>query len=249
MKNDPIVARRDQSFVWVIFDPKKPFFDGLSKPSVARLMYLATFIGKEGVIENTNSDRTGRPLTQKEIVKRLACSEQTFWRFVKEVKEAGILSSEHGVYRLALKHFRKGMLTSEEIAAIWSRREVITRLYIGAMRSLYDSSSPNLVSSLSYLFRMMPFVNREYNVVTTNPFEEDIFRDEPMSMGDFADIVGYRRSHMSHLCGVLESLRFMADDGPAPVIRQICAVRGKTERIFWWIDPRLYYGGTQLLSW
>lgn len=248
MKNDSIVARRDQSFVWVIFDPKKPFFDGLSKPSVARLMYLATFIGKEGVIENTNSYRTGRPLTQKEIVKRLGCSEPTFWRFVQEMKGAGILSSEHGVYRLTPKYFRKGALASEEVAAIWSRGEVLTRLYIGAMRSLYNLSLPNLVSSLSYLFRMMPFVNCEYNVVTTSPFEEDIFRDEPMSMGDFADIVGYERSHISHLCDVLESLRFMADDGPAPVIRQVCAMRGKAERIFWWIDPRLYYGGTQLLS-
>lgn len=248
MKNDPIVARRDQSFVWVIFDPTKPFFDGLSKPSVARLMYLATFVGKEGVIENTNSYRTGRPLTQKEIVKRLACSEQTFWRFVKEVKEAGILSSERGVYRLAPKHFRKGTLTSEEVAAIWSREEVLTRLYIGAMRSLYDLSLPNLVSSLSYLFRMMPFVNCEYNVVSTNPFEEDIFRNEPVSMGDFADIVGYRQNNISRLCNVLESLKFMTDDGPAPVIRQVCAVRGKAEKTFWWVDPRLYYSGTQLLS-
>lgn len=248
MKNDPIVVRRDQSFVWVIFDPRCPFFEGLSKPSVSRMMYLATFIGKEGVIENTNSYRTGRPLTQKEIVKRLGCSEQTFLRFVKEMKGAGILSSERGVYRLSVQHFRKGVLTSEEIDAFWARGEVFTRLYIGAMRSLYNLSLPNLVSSLSYLFRMMPFVNCEYNVVTTSPFEEDIFRDEPMSMGDFADIVGYRRSHMSHLCNVLESLRFMADDGPAPVIRQVCATRGKTERIFWWIDPRLYYGGTQLLS-
>ena len=248
MSNEPIVVRRDQCFVWVIFDPKNQFFEGLSKPSVSRLMYLATFIGKEGVIENTNSYRAGRPLTQKEIVKRLGCSEQTFWRFIKEVKDAGILSSEHGVCRLTPKCFRKGVLTSEEVAAIWSRGEVLTRLYIGAMRSLYNLSLPNLVSSLSYLFRMMPFVNCEYNVVTTNPFEEDIFRDDPMSMGDFAEIVGYGRSNMSNLCGVLESLRFMADDGPAPVIRQICAVRGKTERIFWWIDPRLYYSGTRLLS-
>lgn len=248
LSNEPIVVRRGQGFVWVIFNTKNPFFEGLSKPSVSRLMYLATFIGKEGVIENTNSYRTGRPLTQKEIVKRLGCSEQTFWRFIKEVREAGILSSERGVYRLAQKHFRKGALTSEEVAAIWSRGDVLTRLYIGAMRSLYDLSLPNHVSSLSYLFRMMPFVNCEYNVVTTNPFEEDIFRDEPMSMGDFADIVGYERSHISHLCDVLESLRFMADDGPAPVIRQVCATRGKAERIFWWIDPRLYYSGTQLLS-
>lgn len=248
MRNDPIVARRDQSFVWVIFDPKNPFFAGLSKPSVSRLMYLATFIGKDGVIENTNSYRTGRPLTQKEIAKHLRCEERTFWRFIRETKDAGILTSANGTYCLNPKFFRKGVIKRGEVSDLLEKEAVLVRLYIGAMRSLYELAVPDSVCCLSYLFRMMPFVNCEHNIVCTNPSEEDVAFVQPMLMGDFANSVGYGLRNVARLRRTLGSLKFMTADGPVPAIQSVAVTAEKPEQTFWRIDPRLYYGGSKLLA-
>lgn len=61
------------------------------------------------------------------------------------------------------------------------------RLFCGAVRRLYVRCQPRQHKLLGYIFRMIPFVSKEYNIVCLNPEESDVNMIRPMTLECFVD--------------------------------------------------------------
>lgn len=107
------------------------------------------------------------------------------------------------------------------------------------MRRLYeDCESTNSHKSLSYIFKIIPFVNRRTNIVCYNPSEQDEDYIRTMRLGDFCEAIGYERKNARRLARELLKIRI---NGELPIGFFVTSMDEKD-----WIivaNPKLYFGG------
>ena len=78
---------------------------------------------------------------------------------------------------------------------------------------LYDIlMTENVIDSIKenqgYLFKIIPWVNQEWNIVCWNPDEIERNKLQYMTMGDFAEKIGYERSNTKRLAKILSEVTF-----------------------------------------
>lgn len=230
-------------FVWTIFDVGQAAFPDLSKSSLSRLMFLATYIDDDGVISSKKNNRFDHPLSRGEIVRELDCNDRAFQRFMKEVTSLGIVEESDGAYLFNTEFFRRGTLGNKEAQMLWENGRAISRLYVNATRNLYWSATGNSLNELSYLFRIMPFVNREHNIVCENPLESNVALIRPMTLGDLAEAIGYGRCNAARLQKMLTTPRFQVGKQILHAVRYSYEELGGVETHYLRVNPRVYYGG------
>ena len=55
---------------------------------------------------------------------------------------------------------------------------------------------------------MMPYVNVQWNIVCHNPLEDHLEMIEPMTLGEFCDVIGYDRTHAQRLLDNYRKITF-----------------------------------------
>jgi len=138
--------------------------DLMSKASVTRLLMLATYMDFENrlVLEVPTTRKQAEEveyMNRSDIQKVLNLKNTAFKAFMKEVTDSEILIKEGKTYRLSTEFFHKG-----EIA----RDMCFSKLYVGTMRELYNSTPAKKHSTLSYIFQLMPLVHWKTNYIVTN---------------------------------------------------------------------------------
>ncbi|MGN0394923.1 MAG: hypothetical protein ACI4EF_06135 [Coprococcus sp.] len=119
--------------------------------------------------------------------------------------------------------------TGEVVEAVWMLVPVGSRVY-----------TPE---SLGYIFKMLPYINLEYNVLCKNPLEQNLENIEFMSLAEFCHAIDYDISQLSRLLKIYKSLTFEVKTKQ----ERFCAFvydgldRGSA-RIF--INPHILYNGS-----
>ena len=111
------------------------------------------------------------------------------------------------------------------------------RLYIKGIRKIYKESFMFEHHLLSYLFRAIPFVNINYNILCHNPQERDYNKIEPMLFSEFCEKVGYKPENERKLKNKIKELRI----GHLPVFNFVENADGH----FCFINPHIYYSGNK----
>lgn len=175
-----IAGDPDYCFVWFLFKYGEEIFPTLTPANITRLFYVATFCNYEGYLANSN----GTPLTKAHIKKKLGLSDSVNSGFWKELLASGILSiGDDNIIYVNEKYFRKGSMRSNSS---------FTRIYSNFIRTIYeDCLDNNKHKLLSYIFRLIPYVNYTHNVVCRNPDEKDIDRIEPTTVKELCEILNY----------------------------------------------------------
>lgn len=195
---------RNRRFIMYFFGQDVDLSLSSLKPqTVARLMYLATWLGYNSDYLFDNSEKMTR--SQMENIMRL--KPRTFKLFLKEVTEQGYLIKDGKTYRLNANVFHRGKCKLDK--SLMDKRYV--RVYIKYVRLLYEMTPQNKHVNLGYIFQLIPFVNREYNVVCHNPLETNKDLIEPMTVGELCDAIGYDRSQASRLLDIYDNITFTAD--------------------------------------
>lgn len=213
-------ARNDNgAFVLLLFKYGEKLFPNISAANLTRLMYVATFCNKDNSIMNTTD------LRQKMKLNRTRWSE--FWN---EMTSNDILYEQNGVVFINSKFVVNGKSNTDDN---------YTRLFCEYIRQLYENcDSISAHKQLSYIFKIIPFINRRTNIVCKNPIEQNEDMIQTMRLGDFCEVVGYNKSQARRLAKELLNIRV---NGELAVGFFVSNLDEKTWQIV--VNPKLYFGG------
>lgn len=212
-------------FVWVKFQYNQPLYQAIKPNVVARMFCLAT---------HTNTD--GYTATRQNIRVILnGINDGLITEFVSTMNEQGIMTPERGgKYRVNRECFYRGDM--DECT------ENHIRLFTEATRALYRSVQVTKQCYMAYIMQMIPFVNRQTNILCRNQTEQSIECIEYMKLKDYCAIMGMDVTHVSRIREQLLKLRingelavgFFNDSDSMELIPN-----GK----YVVVNPALFYGG------
>ena len=152
---------------------------GISISNVTRVMYLSTYMG----YNNELRDLGNHPLTKKKMRELLNVTYPTFAKFYEECESNNIFEYKDGLYYMNKTIFKRGEMSRKEKAA-----QNTMFLYFSGIRSLYESATTSEHKTLSYLFLMLPYANRKFNVLCKYPDEENANNVECLTWDEICDL-------------------------------------------------------------
>lgn len=229
----------NKRFIFHIYHICVNTFPEMQPANLTRLMFLVTHISYNNVLV----DKKNKPLSKSQIQKLMKLNKTQFYDFWSEMEKFQIIKETNQGIAINDELFFKGSITPELFGSNPLDAPVITRLYIKGVQELYKKATPASHKSLSYIFRILPFVNRRYNVVCFNPLEEDADLVQPMTLLDFADTIGYSRNNIKRLMRTLQESTFEVNGHETKAVgfANINSFATEDSKIF--INPRVYYGG------
>lgn len=207
---------------------------GLRPATAARLIYLATYM-EYGTGRLLVSQR--RPMRWGDLPQLLGVSQAEMYRLRREVTDKYILDRDDGLYMVD-KYFLRGVLPRSET----DRR--YQQFYIEAVRELYRKTPNSRHKYLGYVFRMLPYVNMEYNILCHNPDETNLDYVMPLTVSEFCQKIGYASENRGRLLRVYAGITFDVKDHS----EHFCAFVTNgldidMARIV--VNPRVIYKGSQ----
>ena len=146
-------------------------FDNLNPSTVTRLIYLATFIDYNNKECNLLVKRTQHnklvPMTRADIKQVMGLSEAQFKKFLKELKDNELLFENNNKFYISDVYFQKGKIDNMEGNTSY-RAGYYTRVYINTVRALYNSCDVREHKTLSYIFRLIPYVHCKNNALVAD---------------------------------------------------------------------------------
>lgn len=207
------------SFVWLLFKYGEDLFPNLSAANLTRLIYAATFCDESGLIMSKQALKNSMGLN------RARWSE--FWN---EVEQNNILYEKNGNVYINQSMFHNGNISTEQN---------YTRLFCEYIRGLYEQcDSTDTHKQLSYLFKIIPFVNRRTNIVCFNPTEQREEKIKFMRLGDFCDAIGYDRKNARRLAKDLLKIRINNELAIGFFVTDM-----SEDKWIIVINPKVYFGG------
>lgn len=174
-------------------------FEGLTPETVTRLIYLSTYMLRYNSNKLMLTERT--PMRRKDLISVLGVSDSSARRFWREVSPDYIKEDSSGLIFTNADIFKRGKLNKHI-------DNPYLKMYINGVRKLYKSANGEYHKQLGYLFKLLPFINIEYNILCTNPLETDIEKIKPISISDFCNLIGYDVSNISRLLNIYRKVRF-----------------------------------------
>lgn len=207
------------NFVWLLFNYGKDLFPNISAANLTRLMYAATFCHSDGSIMSKQSLRMQMNLNRARWTE--------FWN---EMIENDVLYEEDKMVYVRQEFVAKGSIDTNKN---------YTRLFCEYVQQLYEGcDSSKAHKQLSYIFKIIPFINRRTNTVCLNPLEQNEKNIQPMRLGDFCKAIGYDEKNARRLANELLNIRI---NGELAIGFFVSSMDEKTWLLV--VNPKLYFGG------
>ena len=206
-------------FVWLLFKYGEALFPNLSAANLTRLMYAATFCDEDSII-----------MSKQELKEKMKLNRARWAEFWDEVVANNILYEKNKVVYVNTEVFSRGNISTDTN---------YTRLFCEYVQQLYEQcESANTHKQLSYLFKIIPFVNRRTNIVCFNPAEQDERRIKYMRLGDFCEVLGYDKKNARRLAKDLLNIRINNELAVGFFVTDM-----SEDKWIMIVNPRLYFGG------
>lgn len=214
----------NSDFTWIVFEYGKELLPNIKDQSLVRLIYLSTICDYDGV------------LPPKSVIKKKLKLSDKYWSyFFKEMRSNNLIleDEETGALCLNKDFFIKGSLKE------MSDKRDCTRLFCNFIQDVYDTcDNIKSINQISYLYKLIPFVNRRTNIVCYNPKEQDPEKVYPITLGEFCDMIGYSRKNARRLVSDLLSLKC---NGQNLIGFFVTNLNQTSWKII--VNPHIYYGG------
>ena len=214
----------NSDFTWIVFEYGKELLPNIKDQSLVRLIYLSTICDYDGI------------LPPKSVIKKKLKLSDKYWSyFFKEMRSNNLIleDEETGALCLNKDFFIKGSLKE------MSDKRDCTRLFCNFIQDVYDAcDNIKSINQISYLYKLIPFVNRRTNIVCYNPKEQDPEKVYPITLGEFCDMIGYSRKNARRLVSDLLSLKCNVQNLIGFFVTNLNQTSWKII-----VNPHIYYGG------
>jgi len=200
--------------------------------TIGRLAYLSTYLDFDNQALLKGQDY---PICKSDLSHILQISKPTAAKFYDDAIASGLLL-DHGAEGLYLdKVFFRGFT---------NKNDKPTRLYINTVRDLYNRLKSSQHHRFGYVVQLIPFINREWNILCHNPFEAESQSINPMSLKQLCQKLCLNVEHSTRLTKAITSPVFSFNGQE----QQLCAIvptntnYGKQSTVY--VNPHLIYGGS-----
>lgn len=135
-------------------------FKDINESDITRLFYIATFVDYNGYLIFD-----GNKVVKNDLKLKIKLTKSYFYQFfMKMIKSGLLLEDDDNFIKVNRKYFYKG-----EIDKKLFKSYSFTRVYINTIRYLYENINSNDCKYLGYLFKMIPYIHYETNILCWNP--------------------------------------------------------------------------------
>ncbi len=233
-ENSRMLKRKANEPLGRFYFVREQGFSGLSPETVIRLIYLNTFTNYDDA-RLMRSERT--PMRRKDLPMILGISPASVTRFWREACPKYISEDSNGLIITNREVFYKGKLTG-------GYNTQYRKLYLDGIRKLYSTISDTRQHKyLGYVFMLLPYINREFNILYYNIDEKDLYSIEPISLSDFCRLIHYDSSHLNRLMQIYKSLRFVVGNHTERFISLVYdGLNRQDAKIY--VNPNILYDGS-----
>lgn len=189
------------NFVWLLYNINAALNIGLGSANLTRIIYLATFMNYDNYLAYDN----GVKIKSSKVGELLRTGRRATQQFLSEAVGCGALTKDGTYIKLSDSIFAKGKLNDIIID------KNAMRLYADGVRRLYEAATPKEHKSLSYVFQAIPYVNLNFNILCTNPWEYNKSNISYLNLTGYCERVGYDPSNAKRLKSQLINIR-VADE-------------------------------------
>ena len=189
-------------FIFTIYEIGKEFNkhdEVLTQSDLTRLVFISTYANFDGVLMETQKT----VMRKKKLQELTALSRSRFQELYSKLLKLEILLEQDGRILMNEAYFFKGPIKDHDVGIADS----CTRIYINTVRDLYSCTPTKSHKVLGVLFRMIPFLNIEFNIICHNPAERIADEVKPMVLGELADKLGYSCESVGKLKKELQSIK------------------------------------------
>ena len=210
-------------------------YEELKQSTMVRLVYLATFVRYNN---STLYIRERTPMKKADLVEVLQVSRKTADTFWKEVYDRYLFEGADGNLHISAEFFTKGEKPKE-----WYSKEYQT-VFVESVRELYRRTPTSKHGKLGAVFQMLPYLNKEYNVLCWNPDEQDIGKIECMTLDDFCLQIGYATNQRVRLTKEYKEITFAVDGEQEPFCSFVTSSLSEFDDVKIYVNPRVIYKGS-----
>lgn len=228
------ILRRTSNKKFVLINAQCHYKD-ISPQSAIRLMFLSTFLGYNSNILK----KTQKLILKKEDLPHIMnLSQTTFYKFWNEIYGKYLIENKDGSLALSSKYFYRGKIPKKQFGTEWQI------LFVNSMRELYAQTPTTSHRYLGFAFQMLPFLNKEYNILCHNPEEEILENIQPMTLNEFCLECRYNSAEQrARLLKKYAQLSFAIDNHLEPFCSFVSGLNDIGDaRIY--INPNVLYKGT-----
>ena len=192
-----MIEKANQSKPRFVFVKNSSPFDQLPPATVVRLIVLGTYASYDGrLLLNCRT-----PMRRAHLQEVLDMSAGNVSSFLREVVPK-YLFEENGVLRVSDDPvFQRGRIKR-------GQHDSWTRFYVEATRRLYRSAKQGSRKHLGYIFQMLPYISIEHNILCRNPLAQHIEDVEPITLGEYADMISYDKKNIDRLLRAYKKICF-----------------------------------------
>lgn len=214
---------------------KREYDFDLKPETLARLLYLISYMSADGTLKTTQRKYMHRDA----LCDVLGLSHRVVLSFLREVKDKYIAIDSTGLIRLTdncSKLFKCGGIKGDSY----------TRIYRECIQSLYKTTDNRRHRYLGLIFKLLKYINLEYNILCLNPFENDVNKIEPIDFNKFCDMFGHSGKDIYRVRNIFNQIKFKTKTGTFErfcVVAKFYAEEDITRII---INPNVLYCGTDI---
>lgn len=230
----PVSTKTRGDFFVVLPDVGDIFCEKATTPTLNKLIYLATYINKDNIL-CTGVGGSLRPMTKKDIDTALSINKNALTKFWKECKENNFITEVDGKFYLPNDLFRFGKIND-----LNSKSTAMIKMFKYSVRFMYEKTDEHSRKMLGYIYRLLPFLNLNHNVLCLNPWESDLSKIQNLSLGDICQMFGLNYNDQKKFINRLKKLRFTDLEGVERSLITYSWEYGNKD-IYWVkINPQLY---------
>lgn len=231
------------NFTWYFYRINETNLPNLPPVYLVRLIYLATYINYDNTLKRTLKSF----ITEKDLPKLLDISETEARRFVTVLKRENILLNDvqRNQHVLKLNHelFAKGQLPKSFVNGLEENNLSFTRLYADGIRTIYKQTVSSKRKHLGYIFKLLPYVNKQYNIVCYNPDETNREEIHSIPSSKICELLGCDISHKSRLFRSLLKISFQSGKSTYSIMQYLTYSTEDDIEAMVLINPSIYYAG------
>ncbi|MGL5649544.1 MAG: hypothetical protein ACRDDY_17040 [Clostridium sp.] len=215
----------------------------ISRANIARLMYLATFIDyndrEENLLVKRACKNTLTAMTRLDLKSVCRISDRSFYNFISEMKDIGVLYEAEDKFYLSNDYFTKGKSDY--------KNSEYTRIFIDTTRTIYENCKVNQHKYLSDVFKLIPYLHYELNILCENPGEENFFKIRKLSFKQICEILNIStdKSNMNKIRRELLRFNVKIANVEYYLFSYVRVINGFGMKDFFAVNPSVIWSGTR----
>lgn len=227
--------RENGGFIFAFFTQARQIedrFPQLNAQDAARVLFIGSYVAWES---NRLQYANGRIIRKAGLCELVGMSAKRFSQFFKKLISEEILSeSDKGELFMNPTLFFRGEIKSNgyDLSDLTH-----TRVFRKTIQDLYAMFKGRQLSKLGVIYKVLPFLNFETNIICFNPSESDEDLLEPMNLDNLSTLLDYGDPHK--LRRALEAIKI--EGKPVFLVVQNPNNRRQLRVI---VNPRVVFGGS-----